>query len=77
MFADDNYGNVMQVLDPEMADRSSGAGIYYHADCMSLVDICLLIKADDGQTRDTQGTGNGSTSSTLSRVRSVLTDRGC
>ena len=32
MFADDNYGNIMQVLDPELADHPAGAGIYYHAD---------------------------------------------
>lgn len=32
MFADDNYGNIMQVLDPEM-NHPAGAGIYYHADC--------------------------------------------
>ncbi|RSH80793.1 hypothetical protein EHS25_006962 [Saitozyma podzolica] len=32
MFADDNYGNVVQVLDPD-ADHPAGAGLYYHADC--------------------------------------------
>jgi hypothetical protein len=32
MFADDNYGNIMQVLDPEEG-HPGGAGIYYHADC--------------------------------------------
>jgi hypothetical protein len=32
MFADDNYGNVVQVLDPD-ADHPAGAGLYYQADC--------------------------------------------
>jgi len=35
MFADDNYGNLMQVMDPDM-NHTAGAGIYYHADC----EIC-------------------------------------
>jgi len=45
MFADDNYGNIMQVLDPDMANHPGGAGIYYHADCR----FCLSIGFDLGR----------------------------
>ena len=32
LFSDDNWGNIMSVMDPEKP-HPGGAGIYYHVDC--------------------------------------------